>query len=139
MKTNSYESTVLINAALDDEQIESVIIKISDLITNSGSELQSIERWGRKRLAYVVKKSKVGYYAIFRFVAPTSFISKLERMYTLDESVLRHLTIVLDKFALEHFEKNKSAILLEAEAAQALAEKPEVIEAAVEVIGTDLK
>lgn len=132
MKTNSYESTVLINAALDDEQIEAVITKISDTITNSGSELQSVERWGRKRLAYVVKKSKVGYYAIFRFVAPTNFISKLERMYILDESVLRHLTIVLDKFALEHFEKNKSNLLIETEAVATPAEKPaETAEVAV--------
>lgn len=137
MKTNSYESTVLINAALDDEQIEAVITKISDLITNSGCELQSVERWGRKRLAYVVKKSKVGYYAIFRFVAPTNFISKLERMYILDESVLRHLTIVLDKFALEHFEKNKSSLLMETEAVQAPAETPETSEKEVEVNGND--
>lgn len=137
MKTNSYESTVLINAALDDEQIEAVITKISDTITNAGCELQSVERWGRKRLAYVVKKSKVGYYAIFRFVAPTSFISKLDRMYILDESVLRHLTIVLDKFALEHFEKNKSTLLLEPEVVPAPAEKAEETVNEVETNGKD--
>ncbi len=133
MKTNSYESTVLINAALDDEQIEGIITRISETITNSGSELQSVERWGRKRLAYVVKKSKVGYYVIFRFIAPSNFISKLDRMYSLDETVLRHLTIVLDKFALEHFENNKSSVLLEAEAAQVSADKPEETASEVEV------
>ena len=63
MKQNVYESAVIINAALDDEQIESVISRIKETITNNGGEIREIENWGRKRLAYVVKKSKIGYYA----------------------------------------------------------------------------
>jgi small subunit ribosomal protein S6 len=108
MKTNTYESAVIINAALDDEQIEGIISRIKEFLTNNGGEIREIENWGRKRLAYMINKSKIGYYAIFRFNAPTNIISKLERNYALDEHILRYLTISLDKDAIEHLEKNRS-------------------------------
>lgn len=102
-----YESAVLINAALDDEQIEATISKIKDAVTNNGGNIRDIEDWGRKRLAYMVKKSKIGYYAIFRFEAPVDIVTKLERLFTLDENILRYLTISLSEDALEHIEKNR--------------------------------
>lgn len=107
MKTNIYESAVIINAALEDEQIDSVISHIKETIVNNGGEIREIENWGRKRLAYMVKKSKIGYYVFFRFNAPSSIVSKLERTYVLDEHILRFLTIKLDSDAIEHIEKNK--------------------------------
>lgn len=113
MKNNVYESAVLINAALDDEQINGIIDRIKETIINNGGEIREIENWGRKRLAYMVKKSKIGYYAIFRFDAPSSIVSKLERFYTLDEYILRFLTILLDNDALQQIAKNKKQSLSE--------------------------
>ena len=110
MKNNVYESAVLINAALDDEQIDGIIARIKETIVNNGGEIREIENWGRKRLAYTLKKSKIGYYAIFRFDAPSSIVSKLERFYTLDEYILRFLTINLDNDALQQIEKNRKAL-----------------------------
>ena len=107
MKNNVYESAILINAALDDEQIEAIIGRIKETILNNGGEIREIENWGRKRLAYTVKKSKIGYYVIIRFNAPTNLVSKLERFYSLDEYILRYLTISLDNDALEQLERNK--------------------------------
>ncbi len=115
MKTNTYESAVIINAALDDEQINGIISRIKDFTTNNGGEIREIENWGRKRLAYMINKSKIGYYAIFRFDAPTTIISKLERNYSLDEHIIRYLTISLDKDAIEFLEKNRNVTLPEAE------------------------
>ena len=110
MNINVYESAVLINAALDDEQIENVVSRITDNIVNNGGEIREIDKWGRKRLAYVVNKSKIGYYAIYRFNAPSTIVSKLERAFNLDDQVLRYLTIKLSKEALEYLEKNKSSV-----------------------------
>lgn len=107
MKNQTYESAVLINATLDDPQIEGIISKIKETIINLGGEIKEIENWGRKRLAYTINKSKIGYYVILRFNAPTSIIAKLERFYTLDDHVLRFLNIKLDAIALEQIEKNK--------------------------------
>ncbi|MDP4174368.1 MAG: 30S ribosomal protein S6 [Bacteroidota bacterium] len=108
MLKKNYESAVIINAAIEEEQIEATINRIAELIRVNGGEIVDIDKWGRKRLAYTVEKTKSGYYVIFRFVAPTDLIAKLERMYQLDEFILRHIIIVLDKFALEYMEKAKT-------------------------------
>jgi len=115
MSFRVYESAVIINAALDDPQIESVISQIKDTIINNGGEIREIENWGRKRLAYMIKKSKVGYYIIIRFNATPNLISKLERSYQLDEHILRYLTVKLDADALEQIEKSKSLSVEEPE------------------------
>ena len=127
MKINIYESAVIINAALEDEQIDSVIFHIKETIINNGGEIREIENWGRKRLAYMVKKSKIGYYVFFRFNAPSSIVSKLERTYVLDEHILRFLTVKLDNDAIEHIEKNKKVSQEENTAERAeVSSKPEV-------------
>jgi len=107
MNNRTYESAVLMNAALEDEQIQSIISHIKDIVSKNDGELIDFEDWGRKRLAYMIGKNKIGYYAIFRFKAPPIVLTKLERMYKLDENILRHLTIKLTKGALEQLEKNK--------------------------------
>jgi small subunit ribosomal protein S6 len=109
MRKNMYESAVIINAALDDAQIEAIITKIQDTIQLNGGTISLLDRWGRKRLAYMINKSKIGFYVIFRFEAPSEAISKLERVYRLEESIIRFLTIKLDKFAVEYFKDQEIA------------------------------
>lgn len=108
MRTGIYESAVLINAALDDQQIDSILSRIKDFIINNGGQIRELDNWGRKRLAYPVDKSKIGYYAIYRFDAPSDMIAKLERIYSLDEQILRYVTLKLNNDALEQLEKNKT-------------------------------
>lgn len=117
MKTQVYESAVLINASLEDDQIGNITNRIKETITSNGGEIVEIEDWGRKRLAYMVKKSKIGYYIIFQYNSSPDLVLKLERFFQLDESVLRYLTIKLGKNALEQFKQNKvqAAALLEEE------------------------
>lgn len=107
MKKNHYESVVIINAALEDEQINSLVSKIEDHLKSKEAEITDVDKKGRKRLAYPIQKSKSGYYVIFRFIAETSVISGLERMYRLDENIIRYLTIVLDARALEYIQEQK--------------------------------
>ncbi len=114
MTKKMYESAVLINAALEEDQIQSIISRIKELISSSDGEITDVEDWGRKRLAYMIKKSKIGYYIIFQFNAYPQIISTLEKFYKLDENILRYLTIKLTINALEQIEKNKALSLAEA-------------------------
>jgi small subunit ribosomal protein S6 len=109
MKKNHYESVVIVNAALEDSQIEDSLRRIEETIKHNGGEITDADKWGRKRLAYPIQKSKSGYYCVYRFVAPTELISKLERSYRFDETIIRYMTIVLDKEALENIQKEKDA------------------------------
>lgn len=124
MKTNHYESVVIVNAALEDPQIEETLSRIEETLKTHGAEISENEKWGRKRLAYPIQKSKSGYYSVYRFSAPTDIITELERMYRLDENIIRYLTIQLDKKAVEHYEKLKH------QKETAVVEKPEVPAAA---------
>lgn len=120
MRKRTYESVAIINATLEDDQIESTISRMQETITTHGGEMLDLDKWGRKRLAYPINKAKSGYYVIFRFNASTDLIAILERNYRLDENVIRYLTIQLDKFALEAIAKQKEAFK-NAEAASAIA------------------
>ena len=114
MTKKMYESAILINAALEDNQIQSIISHVKELISSNDGEITDVEDWGRKRLAYMIKKSKIGYYIIFQFNAYPQIISTLEKFYKLDENILRYLNIRLTTNALEQIEKNKKQSLAEA-------------------------
>ncbi|MCC6549639.1 MAG: 30S ribosomal protein S6 [Ignavibacteriaceae bacterium] len=124
MRIHQYESTIIINAALEDDQIEALVTKVKDFIENHGGTIVDLDRWGRKRLAYQINKSKIGYYAVYRFSAPTELISQLERIYRLDEQVVRFLTVKLDKYAIAYLDDAQSR---RAQDAAAMVSQAEVV------------
>ena len=117
-----YETTFIVNASLDDHQIDAVIEKVKDLITKNGGEIREFVKWGRKRFAYPLRKKNNGFYVVIEFSAPGDVIAKLERHYFLDENILRYLSLVLDKRALK---ARSAAALLAAEQPAAAEVKPE--------------
>lgn len=108
MRKNIYESMVIIDPMLEDDQAEEIIKKIIETIEVNGGSMREIDRWGRRRLTFPIRKSKMGNYVVLQFEAPTSSLAILERWYRLNESVLRFLTIMLPTNALEHFEDLKT-------------------------------
>lgn len=97
---NTYESTIIINASLDDAQIEAAVGRVQETITKNGGTITALNKWGRKRLAYSINKKTNGFYVNIEFTAPASLIALLERSYQLDDMNLRYLTIKLDKKAI---------------------------------------
>ena len=97
---HTYETTIILNASLDDTQVDSAIGRVQETITKNGGAITSLNKWGRKRLAYSISKKTNGFYVNIEFTAPSTVIGLLERSYQLDEMVLRYLTIKLDKKAL---------------------------------------
>ena len=96
-----YESTFIVNASLEDTQIETTLAHVQEIITRNGGEVKAVNKWGRKRLAYTIQKKNNGFYVNLEFEAPGLIVGQLERMYVLDENILRFLTIQLDKKALQ--------------------------------------
>jgi small subunit ribosomal protein S6 len=95
-----YETTFIVNASLDDVQVDGVISRVQDTITKNGGTTSSLNKWGRKRLAYPINKRTNGFYVNIEFDAPGTLLTPLERSFQLDEMILRHLTIALDKKAI---------------------------------------
>ena len=95
-----YETTFIVNASLDDAQIEATIERVTETITKNGGAINALNKWGRKRMAYPINKKTNGFYVNIEFDAPATLLALLERSYQLDEMILRYLTITLDSKAL---------------------------------------
>jgi len=93
---NKYESVIILSANAPEEATVAFGEKMKELISANG-ELTSVEEWGKKTLAYEVKKQTEGYYILFTFDAKPEFIAEFERILRLDEIVLKHMVIRKDK------------------------------------------
>jgi small subunit ribosomal protein S6 len=116
---NNYETTFIINASLEDGQIESTTNHVQEVITRNGGEIKALNKWGRKRLAYPIQKKNNGFYVNMEFIAPAPAMALLERVYQLDENVLRFLTIHLDDKVLAARSQALAASVASAAAAAA--------------------
>lgn len=94
---NIYENIIILNASLSDEDIEATSGKIKDLITSSGGEILKVDAWGRKKLAFEIKKQKKGFYLLLLFKAPSPTIKKLEDYYKVLDSVIKFMVLKLEK------------------------------------------
>ena len=97
-----YESTFIINAALEDPDIEAVIRRVTEYIENHGGTFVEMNKWGRRRLAYPIKKKYNGFYVYMAFETASEVLPLIERFFTLEENVLRHLTLELSEKLREH-------------------------------------
>ena len=97
-----YESTFIINAALEDPDVEAVIRRVTDYIENHGGKFVEMSKWGRRRLAYPIKKKYNGYYVYMAFESAPEVLPLVERFFILEENVLRHLTLELSEKLREH-------------------------------------
>lgn len=97
-----YETTFIVNAALEDPDIEAIITKVTNYIQNLGADILQINKWGRRRLAYPINKKYNGYYVHVIYDASPSIIPLIERFLVLDDTILRHLTLALPKKLREY-------------------------------------
>lgn len=106
-KLSTYETVVIVSASLEDEDVEKILKRYEEFFKNNNIEILEIEKWGRKRMAYHIKKIRTGYYFLIRFKSDGSFIKRFERALQIDEQILRYMTIRLDKKALAYAEAQK--------------------------------
>jgi len=100
-KKNIYEATFIVNAGLDDPQIDAIIEKVQESIIKNNGEIMELAKWGRKRFAYPIKKKNNGFYVVCVFKSSGDLIARLERHFLLEENIIRFLIIGLDKKALQ--------------------------------------
>lgn len=92
-----YESMILLNPDEEAESLKSTLEEIKNLIVSSGGEVIGIQEWGLRSLAYKIKKKNKAYYYIIHFRAKPDFVREYERWLELKDSILRYLTLKVDK------------------------------------------
>ena len=93
----SYETMYIIKPTLDEDAIDAVAKKVDDQIAGIGGSVEKTEKRGRKRLAYEVKDFKDGFYVLTNFKSDPAQIRELERLFRLNDDVIRHLVIRQDE------------------------------------------
>jgi small subunit ribosomal protein S6 len=91
-----YESVVILDPELPEEEIVGFTERCSRLIKEHGGEIIKIEDWGSKKLAYLVKKKDRARYILFDFVGLPALIMELERQFKIAEEVMKFLSVKLD-------------------------------------------
>lgn len=90
-----YETTFIVNAALEDQDIDQVVSKVNTYVENHGGEILELNKWGRRRLAYPINKKYNGYYVHMIYSSVPSNIPIFERFLVLEDTILRHLILEL--------------------------------------------
>lgn len=105
MYQRKYEVFFLVDPDLGDSELQSLEARIRDVIAREGGTLISYNSWGKKKLAYPVKKRTRGHYFLMEFAGGPTVPHELERNLKIDERVLKFITVKLE----DRYEPEKEA------------------------------
>ena len=93
----AYELMLLLIPQLEEEAVEAVIQKTTEIVTSRNGEIENIDRWGKRKLAYEVQDLTEGFYVVIRFKADNEATTEVDRVLKITEEVLRFLLVRTDK------------------------------------------
>ena len=85
----AYEVMVILDPSLEERTVEPSLDKYLNVIRKDGGSVDNVDVWGRRRLAYEIKKNAEGIYAVINLNAEPATVKEFERQLGLNESVLR--------------------------------------------------
>lgn len=103
---NLYETAVILNPNLSEEEVRSAVQKITNIVTSDGGEMLKVDNWGKRKLAYELNKHKVGLYIFFLFKAPPKTIKKMEGYFKVYDIVVKFMVIKLTKHQINALPKD---------------------------------
>ena len=96
-----YEHVVISRQDISPQQAEALNDQLQALIQEGGGTVAKIEYWGLRNLTYRIKKNRKGHYSLLAIDAPADVVKEMERQLSLNEDVLRYLTMRVDELDLE--------------------------------------
>ena len=93
-----YEHVYLDRQDITTQQVESITKTIEDIVKKDGGSIDKVEYWGLRQLAYKIKKNRKAHYTLMNINASSDTLKELDRQISLNENVLRHLTVKVEKF-----------------------------------------
>ncbi len=88
----SYESIFITPADLPTQQLDDFLEKFKSLVTKAGGQITNVDKWGRRRLTYPIKRHREGFYVLVIFQAPPTVLQELTQFYRVTDQVIRHMT-----------------------------------------------
>ena len=122
---NTYENLFIVSLANGEDAAKETVNKFTTLIANN-AEIVEVADWGKRRLAYLINDESEGYYTVVTFKTASDFPAELDRLFNIDENVMRAMTIKLDVKAIEKNNAAKKAPVVEV-AEEVVAEVAETV------------
>ena len=116
---NSYECLFIVDVTSGDEVTDATVNKFMSLI-EANAEIVDVAKWGKRRLAYPINDMPEGYYVVVTFKSAPELPSELDRLFNIDETIMRSMIIRLEYDPAE----KKAAKTVAEEAAEEVAEAP---------------
>ena len=91
-----YETMLVTSSALDEEATAALVGKFKSLIEANGT-IDSVDEWGKKRLAYPINDEEEGVYTVINFTCEPAFPAELDRVYKITDGVLRSLIVAKEE------------------------------------------
>lgn len=115
MKLRTYETLFIVQPNATDEEVQAVTQGVENLVTQDGGNVMVSDIWGKRRLAYEVKRFNEGIYVLIRFEASPRLIDTLENQFKLNDDIIRYLVVHFDEkmLRLEDEQKRRNAEALE--------------------------
>lgn len=92
----AYELLVIFNPTLSDDERAAALERVQTLICADGSELGTVDDWGKRKLAYEIEKMTDGDYVLFEFKAEPASIAEIDRVLSITDAVVRFLIVRRD-------------------------------------------
>ena len=117
---NSYECLFIVDVTVGDDATNATVNKFMSLV-EANAEVVDVAKWGKRRLAYPINDMPEGYYVVVTFKSAPEFPSEMDRLFNIDENLMRSMIVKLDYDAAEK-KAAKLAVAEEATEAEAEAE-----------------
>ncbi|MGW8194346.1 MAG: 30S ribosomal protein S6 [Desulforhopalus sp.] len=88
-----YETISILRPNAGEEEINRIIESTTEIITGQGGSVIELNKWGMKKLAYLIKKESLGYYVYCDYAGTPAAVSEIERKFRIDDTVLKYMTI----------------------------------------------
>ena len=112
MKT--YELTLILDAQLPPEKQEELVAKYLDMLKSRNVEILTVEKWGKKKMAFTIEDRQYGYYLMTQFRAPAELVPEIEHFLKVTSGIFRHLILLRDPRTLKLMQNEGERLAREA-------------------------
>jgi len=88
-----YETIFILHPSLDEEAVKAGVEKFKGVIENGGGVVDNVDYWGKRKLAYEIKKVNEGHYTLINFSAEPDLPKELDRVFRITDTIVRHIII----------------------------------------------
>ncbi|MDO9228139.1 MAG: 30S ribosomal protein S6, partial [Syntrophales bacterium] len=91
-----YETILIAHVDLPEDELTTLIDRYCAVVTGQKGILVKVERWGKRRLAYLIKKQQRGFYILIDYAGESAVVNELERNLKIDDKILKFMTVLKD-------------------------------------------